>query len=249
MPGIRQGDDNDDNEQEDGAEADKSIDEQLLPREQGQVRESENVSQKRDMTAPHGAVAPQQKLEPTLNKPEEKNGLKRGFIAVNGEEGGSMKRITENTNIVALQKKEKELSNLQTRQEKPQLKTAAGDNIQENIDYDKVKHLIANHLAYSRLSSTPVSIIQKSNSQLVQLDQDLIVSILKEIPCVGVIPRSGKDAAGKRLEDEYYYMPDEDTDEHRKLMVEQSRGHGGLRACRKTHKQVSVHINVLDFEL
>jgi hypothetical protein len=27
-------------------------------------------------------------------------------------------------------------------------------------------------------------------------------------PCVGIVRRSGKDAAGKQLPDEYYYIPE-----------------------------------------
>ena len=38
--------------------------------------------------------------------------------------------------------------------------------------------------------------------------QDHIKSVLTATPCVGIVHRSGKDAAGKELSDEYYYIPE-----------------------------------------
>lgn len=101
----------------------------------------------------------------------------------------------------------------------------------------QIRHLATNHLAFSRLSSTPISIIQKSNSAMGNLSKSQLRHLLTEIRCIGVIHRQGKDASGKPLEEEYYYLPEHDDDVHRVSMVEQSRGHGGLRACRRTHKQ------------
>lgn len=103
-------------------------------------------------------------------------------------------------------------------------------------DLDQIKHIVANHLAFSRLASTPVSIVQKSNSMLGKLSKNQLRDIMQNIKCVGIIPRAGKDAAGKLLEEEYYYAPEQDDDDHRKMMVQQTRG-GGLRSCRKKHKQ------------
>jgi hypothetical protein len=103
-------------------------------------------------------------------------------------------------------------------------------------DIDQINNIVANHLAFSRLASTPISIIRKSNAMLGKLSRAQLKTILQNLPCVGVIPRSGKDAAGKPLEEEYYYAPEADDDAHRKTMVQQTRG-GGLRSCRKTHKQ------------
>ncbi|CAN6612726.1 protein Tos4p [Trichomonascus vanleenenianus] len=100
-----------------------------------------------------------------------------------------------------------------------------------------LKHIISNHLAFSRLKSTPLSTIRKSNSKLEPLTVPQLREILMNTRCIGVISRSGKDAAGKKLEDEYYYDPEHDTDLDRIAMVEQTRGRTGLRQCRKTHKQ------------
>jgi len=66
-------------------------------------------------------------------------------------------------------------------------------------------------------------------------DADLKV-LLDELPCVGEIVREGKDAAGKPLEDEFYYIPELDTDETRRSVVENSLGKRSLRATRKQHK-------------
>ena len=48
---------------------------------------------------------------------------------------------------------------------------------------------------------------------------------------------SRKDAAGQPLQEEYYYMPENDEDRERTTLVSNIKGHGGLRSCRKTHKQ------------
>lgn len=105
------------------------------------------------------------------------------------------------------------------------------------LDDDGIKHILANHLAFSRLSSTPLSTICKSNSALTKLDRQFVRALLESIACVGVIHRTGKDASGRPLEEEYYYIPENDSDDHRRNMAEQSRGHIGLRSCRKQHKQ------------
>lgn len=109
------------------------------------------------------------------------------------------------------------------------------------VDLPNLANIICNHLAFSRLSSTPLSTLRSSSPVIGALSKPLLRLILKDgkrIPCVGVIYRQGKDAAGKPLEEEYYYMAENDTDSQRRSMVEQLRGRGGgLRACRKTHKQ------------
>jgi hypothetical protein len=109
------------------------------------------------------------------------------------------------------------------------------------VDLPNLANIICNHLAFSRLSSTPLSTLRSSSPVIGALSKPLLRLILKDgkrIPCVGVIYRQGKDAAGKPLEEEYYYMAENDTDSERRSMVEQLRGRGGgLRACRKTHKQ------------
>ena len=100
---------------------------------------------------------------------------------------------------------------------------------------------ISNHiiyqLAYSRLSSTPLSTLISSlpTHLKAELDKDMLISLLDSSPCVGEVAREGKDAAGKRLESEYYYIPEGDKDGERRGMVE-GLGGRGLRNCRKSHK-------------
>lgn len=113
----------------------------------------------------------------------------------------------------------------------------------------QLKHIMTNHLAFSRLSSSPISLIKKSHAALSNVSKPRLRELLGEISAVGVIQRQGKDAAGMPLEEEYYYMPENDDDEDRRIMVEQSRGHSSLRACRRTHKQVSQTRLVCDFLL
>ncbi|KAF5102485.1 hypothetical protein D0Z00_000412 [Geotrichum galactomycetum] len=131
----------------------------------------------------------------------------------------------------------------------------AGPNDDPN---DQILHLICNHLAFSRLNSTPLSLLKKSipklaEVSLAELEATLLLPAIPTTPrpddgaaapresavaCIGIIERSGKDAAGKPLEREFYYLPEHDDDEDRRVMVEQLKGgRSGLRACRKTHKQ------------
>lgn len=117
---------------------------------------------------------------------------------------------------------------------------------------DPIAHHVVNQLAYSRLSSTPLStLMEKLPAEMVaawssktSLNSNVasgpfttqhLRSILESSPCVGNVEREGKDAAGKKLESEYYYKPELDTVIERKEMVE-GLGGRGLRNCRKSHK-------------
>jgi hypothetical protein len=68
------------------------------------------------------------------------------------------------------------------------------------------------------------------------LTKDDLRKILNATPCIGEIHREGKDAAGKPLESEYYYIPDEDTDVQRRATVVDGLRKPSLRNCRKQHK-------------
>lgn len=113
-------------------------------------------------------------------------------------------------------------------------------------DLPVVNHVI-NQLAFSRLSSTPLSTIMnnlpaslKDGTSLSKTENGLtkedLAKLLNKSACVGEIQREGKDAAGKPLESEYYYIPEEDHDEERKATVVESLRKPTLRNCRKQHK-------------
>ncbi|KAK9466088.1 hypothetical protein V1512DRAFT_276900 [Lipomyces arxii] len=104
-------------------------------------------------------------------------------------------------------------------------------------DLAKLKTHVIAHLAYSRLASTPLSELKTNLPVTATLPVEILQSIIKSTPCVGVIQRQGKDASGKRLEEQYYYIPEQDDDVHRRAAVEELRGHPGIRNCRKVHKQ------------
>lgn len=70
---------------------------------------------------------------------------------------------------------------------------------------------------------------------------DNLKRLLDATGCIGEVEREGKDAAGKRLESEYYYIPDLDEDVKRRDAVVDGLGKPGLRACRKQHKVCSFH--------
>ncbi|CAL3965231.1 unnamed protein product [Diplocarpon coronariae] len=110
-----------------------------------------------------------------------------------------------------------------------------------------INHVV-NQLAFSRLSSTPLSVILNnlpadlkgaSSTHLENrgLTKNELHKMLSATACVGEIHREGKDAAGKALESEYYYIPDEDSDEQRRAAVVDGLRKPSLRNCRKQHKQ------------
>ncbi len=109
-----------------------------------------------------------------------------------------------------------------------------------------INHVI-NQLAFSRLSSTPLSVIlsnlpaalkgvSPSRSENQGLTKDDLQKLLMATACIGEIHREGKDAAGKALESEYYYIPDEDRDAQRRAAVVDGLRKPSLRNCRKQHK-------------
>ncbi|KAI1626492.1 hypothetical protein EDD37DRAFT_627385 [Exophiala viscosa] len=104
-------------------------------------------------------------------------------------------------------------------------------------EFDVRSH-VTNQLAFSRLSSTPwTTILSHLPAEAGTLSINEIKQIVKETACIGEISREGKDAAGKPLESEYYYLPDLDEDEKRREAVVNDLRKPSLRACRKQHKQ------------
>ena len=101
-----------------------------------------------------------------------------------------------------------------------------------------ITHHVINQLAFSRLQSTPLStLVQNLPAALknASLTDDVLKAMLDGTHCIGTVEREGKDAAGKRLESEYYYIPEADADGSRREVVE-GMGGRGLRNCRKSHK-------------
>ncbi|KAK0726561.1 hypothetical protein B0T21DRAFT_350676 [Apiosordaria backusii] len=98
---------------------------------------------------------------------------------------------------------------------------------------------VVNQLAFSRLSSTPLTTIMNNlpAAEKKDLSKDQLRVVIEATPSVGIIRRQGKDAAGKPLESEYYYIPELDTDDHRRLAVTDGLRKPSLRNCRKQHKQ------------
>jgi hypothetical protein len=121
----------------------------------------------------------------------------------------------------------------------PKMSTSpASPVIPASVDKETVTNHVINQLAFSRLSSNPLTGILNNlpAEERKDLTKDGLRSIIEAVPCVGIIPRQGKDAAGKPLESEYYYIPEHDTDEHRRLAVTESLRKPSLRNCRKQHK-------------
>nr|POE94670.1 protein plm2 [Quercus suber] len=120
-----------------------------------------------------------------------------------------------------------------------------------------VTNHVINQLAFSRVHSLPLSTIhsnlpaelrgiatKSSDPESAKpLTTSALKSILDDISCVGEISREGKDAAGKLLESEFYYVPEMDADQMRRDTVTQSLGKTSIRAARKQHK-----VSILDME-
>lgn len=109
-----------------------------------------------------------------------------------------------------------------------------------------INHVV-NQLAFSRLSSTPLSVIMnhlpadlKGGSPTDQENKGLtneeLRKLLNATACIGEIHREGKDAAGKPLESEFYYVPEKDNDTERRAAVVDGLRKPSLRNCRKQHK-------------
>ena len=123
--------------------------------------------------------------------------------------------------------------------------------LHENETDQQIANHAINQLAFSRLSSTPLSSILNHLPTEVKrsgtLSESELRVILGTVACIGKVDREGKDAAGKPLESEYYYIPDLDTDEQRKEAV--SGVKPGLRSCRKQHKVNSTSSPTLIFQV
>ncbi|KAL7627779.1 target of SBF [Parahypoxylon ruwenzoriense] len=117
----------------------------------------------------------------------------------------------------------------------PEEKTSA------NVNTDAVRNHVINQLAFSRLSSNPLSAIMNNlpAEEKRDLSKPELRKIIESTPCVGVIARQGKDAAGQPLESEYYYIPEYDVDESRRIAVTDGLRKPSLRACRKQHKVIA----------
>jgi hypothetical protein len=119
------------------------------------------------------------------------------------------------------------------------------------LNVSPIKNHVINQLAFSRVHAIPVSQIFKNlpaelknpstspSAEVESLTTDELRDLLHSIPCVGEISRSGKDAAGKALENEFYYVLDKDENTMRRDAV--GMGNSGLRSVRKNHKVNFVH--------
>lgn len=106
------------------------------------------------------------------------------------------------------------------------------------IDYIDLQNVLSNHLAFANVQQTPLSQLNDVNSTVRGLSKEELRTILNDELSIGVIYRQGKDAAGKPLDEEYYYDLENDPNEERKSLVTSLKGgRSGLRSCRRTHKQ------------
>lgn len=106
-----------------------------------------------------------------------------------------------------------------------------------HVDVPTITNHVVNQLAFSRLSSNPLSTLLSNlpAEDKNGLSRDELRYIVEMATCIGTIPRQGKDADGKPLESQYYYVPEQDDDENRRAAVVDGLRKPTLRNCRKHH--------------
>ncbi|KAI1172608.1 hypothetical protein F4777DRAFT_601378 [Nemania sp. FL0916] len=114
-----------------------------------------------------------------------------------------------------------------------------------DVNVAAVTNHVVNQLAFSRLSSNPLTAIMNNlpAEEKKDLSKPALRRIIEATNCIGVIARQGKDAAGKALESEYYYIPEQDEDDSRRVAVTDGLRKPSLRACRKQHKMAGPTAN------
>lgn len=111
-----------------------------------------------------------------------------------------------------------------------------------HVDVATITNHVINQLAFSRLSSNPLSTLLSNlpAEDKRGLSREELKYIVEVTTCIGTIERQGKDADGKALESQYYYVPERDSDENRRAAVVDGLRKPTLRNCRK-HHVVSLH--------
>ncbi|KAI5850929.1 hypothetical protein BZA05DRAFT_53218 [Tricharina praecox] len=102
--------------------------------------------------------------------------------------------------------------------------------------YVTLQNHLTNQLAFSRVNTMPLSELYANlpTALAATVTMERVKEMLLGAECIGEIKRSGKDAAGKPLENQYYYILEQDKDDGRKSAV---GGKARMRNCRKEHKQ------------
>ncbi|KAJ4425081.1 target of SBF [Gnomoniopsis sp. IMI 355080] len=108
-----------------------------------------------------------------------------------------------------------------------------------HVDVATITNHVINQLAFSRLSSNPLSTLLSNlpAEDKRGLSREELKYIVEVTTCIGTIERQGKDADGKALESQYYYVPERDSDENRRAAVVDGLRKPTLRNCRKHHVQ------------
>lgn len=106
-----------------------------------------------------------------------------------------------------------------------------------HVDVPTITNHVINQLAFSRLSSNPLSTLLANlpAEDKRGLSREELKYIVEVTTCIGTIERQGKDADGKALESQYYYVPEADSDENRRAAVVDGLRKPTLRNCRKHH--------------
>lgn len=113
-----------------------------------------------------------------------------------------------------------------------------------HVDVSTITNHVINQLAFSRLSSNPLSTLLSNlpAEDKRGLSREELKYIVEVTTCIGTIERQGKDADGKALESQYYYVPERDDDENRRAAVVDGLRKPTLRNCRKHHVVCCLHV-------
>nr|AAO25598.1 TOS4 [Nakaseomyces delphensis] len=196
---------------------------------------SSNVSQlspTTPMKIPHSAIKASSQQTPTIVHNYNKIKRPLGESAQNKRSHESAQDVKISQESSLKQKKLKKEQKRLTQEELLQQMKAKNVNIQD------LTNVLINHLAFANVQQTPLFQLQKVSSKTVELSRSELRALLGSIDCIGIIYRQGKDAAGKPLDEEYFYDLENDNDSDRRTLVTSLKGgRSGLRSCRKTHKQ------------
>jgi len=232
---------------------DVSADERDLPRPSVEVEVDPNESHATEVTNSFSSDL----SDPDENDPDEENDpIVHSFGPFGANISNRLASITTSSPKVSRSKKPQRLPAVDEKAGTPVVadepappgEGTVGETSEEHTEPEcivrpEVTEHVVNQLAYSRLSSTPLSTIMHNLPAEEQKDltKDQLRAMIEATICIGVIPRQGKDAAGKPLESEYYYIPEHDTDENRRAAVVDGLRKPSLRNCRKQHKVSSSH--------
>ncbi|CAB4255882.1 similar to Saccharomyces cerevisiae YDR501W PLM2 Forkhead Associated domain containing protein and putative transcription factor found associated with chromatin [Maudiozyma barnettii] len=178
------------------------------------------------------SATPKQELSETPNKRQKLNGP-------NVQTSSPPSEVLTNTQEPSVKKSKGKSKKAKSSKENVASFTLTIEDLEKKgINCAEIQHILSNHLAFAAQQQTPLSQLQNTSHSISQLSTEEVRLLLETEKSIGCIKREGKDAAGKLLEEEFYYDIENDYDEDRRTLVTCLKGgRAGIRSSRKSHKQ------------